>query len=54
MTYHAKREPRKIEKPLQSTELKDLVDDFDAKFIDVDQDTMFEGRVCTSEFSDPK
>jgi len=41
MTYHQTKEPRKIEKPLQSSNLRDLVDHFDAEFVDVDQETMF-------------
>mmetsp|Transcript_11562 Transcript_11562/g.13085 ORF Transcript_11562/g.13085 Transcript_11562/m.13085 type:complete len:179 (+) Transcript_11562:23-559(+) len=41
MTYHVKVAPRKIEKPLQSTNMKELVDEFDAGFVDTDQPTMF-------------
>jgi len=42
MTYHMDREPRKIESPLKSTNMKELVDRFDAAFVDdIDQDTLF-------------
>jgi len=41
MNYHSKVPPRSIEKPLASPNLKDLVDEWDAKFADVDQDMMF-------------
>jgi len=41
MKYHMATPPRTIEKPLQSTNMKDLVDKWDAEFCDVDQETMF-------------
>jgi len=42
MVYHMDREPRKIESPLKSTNMKELVDRFDAAFVDdIDQDTLF-------------
>jgi len=42
MNHHTTVPPRKIEKPLKSTNLRELVDDFDAKFVDtIDQETMF-------------
>jgi len=42
MNYHIDVEPRKIESPLKSTNMKELVDQFDAKFVDdIDQDTLF-------------
>jgi len=42
MLYHVDVEPRKIESPLKSTNMKELVDQFDAKFVDdIDQDTLF-------------
>jgi len=41
MEYHVKIPPRKIEKPLKSTNMRELVDEWDAKFVDVDQETMF-------------
>jgi len=42
MTYHIDREPRKIESPLKSTNMKELVDRYDAAFVDdIDQDTLF-------------
>jgi len=41
MKYHLTTPPRPIEKPLQSTNMKELVDKWDAEFCDVDQETMF-------------
>lgn len=41
MEYHSKVVPRVIEKPLRSANMADLVDEWDAKFVEVDQDTMF-------------
>lgn len=41
MNYHVDVPCRKISKPLQSNDMSDLVDRFDANFVDVDQETMF-------------
>jgi len=42
MVYHMDREPRKIESPLKSTNIKELVDRFYDAFVDdIDQDTLF-------------
>lgn len=41
LTYHAKEPPRSIQKPLLSTDMKELVCEFDCQFTDVDHDTMF-------------
>jgi len=41
MNYHIDNEPRKIESPLKSTIMRELVDQFDAKFVDdIDLDTL--------------
>jgi len=41
MNYHKDVPPRKIESPLKSNNMKELVDKFDAKFVDeVDLDTL--------------
>jgi S-phase kinase-associated protein 1 len=41
MNYHIDQEPRKIESPLKSTIMRELVDQFDAKFVDdIDLDTL--------------
>jgi len=41
MTYHVDVPPRKIESPLKSSNMKELVDRFDAKFVDdIDLDTL--------------
>ncbi len=34
--YHKKDEPDEIQKPLKSTNLAEIVSEFDAKFIDID------------------
>eukprot|EP00823_Brevimastigomonas_motovehiculus_P006688 TRINITY_DN5573_c0_g1_i1.p1 TRINITY_DN5573_c0_g1~~TRINITY_DN5573_c0_g1_i1.p1 ORF type:complete len:188 (-),score=56.92 TRINITY_DN5573_c0_g1_i1:90-653(-) len=41
MNYHAKNLPRKLEKPLRTTNLRELVDDFDTKFLETTQEVMF-------------
>jgi len=41
MKYHRNVPPKAIEKPLQSTNMRELVDKWDADFVDVDQETMF-------------
>jgi len=42
MTYHVRTPPRKIEKPLRTNNIRELVDDWDGQFIDVlDQPTLF-------------
>jgi len=41
MNYHMDAEPRRIESPLKSTNMKELVDRFDANFVDeMDLDTL--------------
>ena len=39
--YHSKTPAKEIKQPLVSANLADVVDEFDANFADVDQDTMF-------------
>mmetsp|Transcript_7977 Transcript_7977/g.11308 ORF Transcript_7977/g.11308 Transcript_7977/m.11308 type:complete len:180 (+) Transcript_7977:40-579(+) len=41
MQYHETVRPREIEKPIKSNRMADLVDPFDAKFCDVNQEVMF-------------
>jgi S-phase kinase-associated protein 1 len=41
LEHHQKIPPKVIEKPLKSPDMSQVVDDWDAKFSDVDQDTMF-------------
>ena len=48
MSYHQTKEPRKIEKPLRSTNLKTLVEAFDADFVEVDQETLFKLLLCAN------
>src|SRR5690606_22235405 len=40
--YHHKVQPKELEKPLPTADLASLVDDWDANFINVDQDMMFQ------------
>lgn len=47
MTYHMTVPARKIEKPLLSNQMKDLVDKFDANFIEVNQETLFKLLLVT-------
>jgi S-phase kinase-associated protein 1 len=42
LEYHRSVPPRSIEKPLPSTSMADLVDAFDAAYIDVEQETLFQ------------
>ncbi len=41
MKYHEAKKPVRIPKPLPTTNIADIVDPFDAKFCDVDQESMF-------------
>eukprot|EP00467_Chlorarachnion_reptans_P017120 CAMPEP_0114518906 /NCGR_PEP_ID=MMETSP0109-20121206/18698_1 /TAXON_ID=29199 /ORGANISM="Chlorarachnion reptans, Strain CCCM449" /LENGTH=184 /DNA_ID=CAMNT_0001699567 /DNA_START=235 /DNA_END=789 /DNA_ORIENTATION=+ len=41
MKYHSTVRPREIDRPLKSNRMTDLVDSFDAKFCDVEQEVMF-------------
>ena len=41
LEHHVKVPPRKIEKPLKTSNMVDLVGEWDAKFADTDQDVMF-------------
>jgi S-phase kinase-associated protein 1 len=41
LNYHARVPPREIERPIPSTNLRDFVDEWDANFAEVDQDTLF-------------
>jgi S-phase kinase-associated protein 1 len=41
LNYHEKVPPRRIESPLTSNVLKDLVDHYDSSFINQDQETVF-------------
>lgn len=42
LEYHVVVPPRRIDKPLRSSNMADIVDEFDVKFTNVDQDTMFD------------
>ena len=41
LEYHRLTPPRIIDKPIPSTHMADLVDAFDARYIDVEQETLF-------------
>jgi len=42
MRYHAENPPKEIEKPLKSPNMAEVVSQWDADFVDVDQELLFE------------
>jgi len=42
MQYHHKNPPKEIEKPLKSANMREVVSEWDANFVEVDQETLFE------------
>jgi len=42
MKYHAENPPKEIEKPLKSANMSEVVPQWDADFVDVDQELLFE------------
>lgn len=42
MNHHAERPPKEIEKPLRSSNMSEVVSQWDADFVDIDQETLFE------------
>lgn len=42
MTYHHTNPPKEIEKPLKSANMREVVTEWDAQFVEVDQETLFE------------
>lgn len=42
MTYHAENPPKDIEKPLKSDNMAEVVSQWDADFVDVEQEILFE------------
>jgi len=42
MTYHVDNPPKEIEKPLKSQNMAEVVTQWDADFVDVEQETLFE------------
>jgi S-phase kinase-associated protein 1 len=42
MTFHNKNPPKEIEKPLKSANMREVVNEWDAQFVEVDQETLFE------------
>lgn len=42
MKYHVDNPAREIEKPLKSTNMSEVVSQFDADFVDVDQEVLFD------------
>ena len=42
LSHYADSEPRELPKPLPSAELRDVVDEWDVKFIDINNDTVFD------------
>merc|ERR1719361_3182278 len=42
MTYHLKQPAKEIEKPLKSANMREVVGEWDATFVETDQETLFE------------
>jgi S-phase kinase-associated protein 1 len=42
MTYHAQSPAKDIEKPLKSADMREVAGDWDANFVDVEQEMLFE------------
>ncbi len=42
LTYHADNPPKEIEKPLKSVNMNEVVSQWDADFVSVPQETLFE------------
>jgi len=42
LTYHTSNPPKEIEKPLKSANMAEVVSQWDADFVDVDQEMLFE------------
>jgi len=42
MEYHSTNPPKEIEKPLKSANMREVVSEWDANFVEVDQETLFE------------
>lgn len=53
MQYHHKNPPKEIEKPLKSANMREVVNDWDAQFVEVDQETLFE-LILSANYMDIK
>jgi S-phase kinase-associated protein 1 len=42
LTHYSNSEPRELPKPLPSADLREVTDDWDVKFIDINNDTVFD------------
>merc|ERR1719197_267623 len=53
MTFHNKNPPKEIEKPLKSANMREVVNEWDAQFVEVDQETLFE-LILSANYMDIK
>jgi len=53
MTFHNGNPPKDIEKPLKSANMREVVSDWDATFVEVDQETLFE-LILSANYMDIK
>jgi len=53
MKFHHKNPAKEIEKPLKSSNMREVVSDWDANFVEVDQETLFE-LILSANYMDIK
>jgi len=53
MEFHHKNPPKEIEKPLKSGNMREVVSDWDAHFVEVDQETLFD-LILSANYMDIK
>jgi len=53
MQFHHKNPPKEIEKPLKSGNMREVVSDWDANYVEVDQETLFD-LILSANYMDIK